>query len=122
MKVFQSYPAENKLLHMDIRPENILFKNRQIVGLFDWTNALVGDPVLELMRINEYGCLSDEFIDHYDGFEKEINRVPDLVRWLYQLDTSLMLTLLFEELGEKSQGSRALKRFAHLHGKIMKAL
>ncbi|MFC7786876.1 phosphotransferase family protein [Rossellomorea sp. GCM10028870] len=122
MKVFQSFPAKNNLLHMDIRPENILFKDQQVVGIFDWTNALMGDPVLELMRINEYGFLSDGFIESYYDFENKVNQVPDLVRWLYQMDTSLMLTLIFEELDEKAQGSRALKRFANLHGEIIKAI
>jgi thiamine kinase-like enzyme len=121
-KVLQSYPSQHKLLHMDIRPENILFKNQQVVGIFDWTNSLVGDPVLELMRIKEYGFLSNEFIGSYDQFEKEISRVPDMVRWLYQLDTSLMLTLLFKELDEEAQGSHALKRFTHLYENIKKAL
>ncbi|WP_175987253.1 phosphotransferase family protein [Bacillus sp. Marseille-Q1617] len=120
-EIFESYPSKSRLLHMDIRPENILFRNKKVVGIFDWTNSLAGDPVLELMRIKEYGFLGSEFIEGYHEFESEIQRVPEMVRWLYQLDTSLMLILLFKELGETEQERRSLVSLKALYNKIKKA-
>ncbi|MEL3971217.1 aminoglycoside phosphotransferase family protein [Rossellomorea oryzaecorticis] len=120
--IFKSYPSKSRLLHMDIRPENILFRNQRVAGIFDWTNSLAGDPVLELMRIKEYGFLSSEFIEGYHEFDKEIQRVPEMARWLYQFDTSLMLTLLFRELGENEQERRTLVSLNTLYKKIKKAL
>lgn len=41
------------LLHMDIRPANLIGYNGEIKAIVDWDNALIGHPLLELMRIAE---------------------------------------------------------------------
>lgn len=117
--ILDSYPVKASLLHMDIRLENMIFHNRKIKAIFDWTNALVGDPVLELMRVKEYGLLDDEFKRGYRDFEAELKRVPEIVQWLYQYDTTVMLTLLFfTELDDQVQGSKASDRLFDLYGKM----
>ncbi|WLD94614.1 phosphotransferase family protein [Alkalihalobacillus sp. AL-G] len=117
--ILNSYPSKSRLLHMDIRLENLIFCNRRIKAIFDWTNALIGDPVLELMRIQDYRLLNDDFIKGYPNFETEMKRVPDIVTWLYQYDTAVMLTLLFyTELDDKQQGEQAKNRLTTLYEKI----
>jgi aminoglycoside phosphotransferase (APT) family kinase protein len=96
--ILNAYPSKRRLLHMDIRPLNMIFQSNRIEAVFDWTNACIGYPVLELMRIKDYGFLTDEYIQGYKGFSEEMRRVPLLVQNLYQLDTALMLTLHFSLL------------------------
>lgn len=74
-EILNAYPSKKRLLHMDIRPPNMIFQSNRIRAVFDWTNARIGDPVLELMRIKDYGYLTDEFIEGYRGFIEEMNRV-----------------------------------------------
>ncbi|WP_349410031.1 aminoglycoside phosphotransferase family protein [Pseudalkalibacillus sp. SCS-8] len=117
--IFQAFPTKNRLLHLDIRPENLIFGKKGIKAVFDWTNAMIGDPVLELMRIKVYGYLNEEFVKGYTPFRSEMDRVPDLVKWLYQYDTTVMLTLLFlTELDDHKQGEEARNRLLDLHRKI----
>ena len=42
------------LLHMDIRPPNILAAAGSVRAIIDWSNALMGDPALEFARIAEW--------------------------------------------------------------------
>jgi aminoglycoside phosphotransferase (APT) family kinase protein len=121
--ILNSYPAKSCLLHMDIRPENLIFQQSKIKAIFDWTNAMIGDPVLELMRIKDYGFLNEDFISGYPNFESEIERVPNIVKWLYQFDTSVMLTHLFiDELQDFQQGESARRRMTGLYEKIRNGL
>ncbi|WP_316570409.1 phosphotransferase [Neobacillus sp. YIM B06451] len=122
-QVLKSFPSKNKLLHMDIRPANTIHTGSQIRAIFDWTNALIGDPVFELMRIKDYGHLTEDFITGYKDFNKEMNRVPKIVKWLYQYDTAVMLSILFlTEVKDKKQGNEAQNRMKRLHEKISKEL
>ncbi|MBM7587689.1 aminoglycoside phosphotransferase (APT) family kinase protein [Bacillus pakistanensis] len=117
--ILNSYPAKTRLLHMDIRPENLIFQHSKIKAVFDWTNAMIGDPVLELMRIKDYGFLNEDFISGYPDFKSEMKRVPDIVKWLYQFDTAVMLTQLFiDELQDFQQGERARRRMFKLYEKL----
>ncbi|MFD2445292.1 phosphotransferase family protein [Bacillus sp. CGMCC 1.16607] len=121
--ILESYPFQLRLLHMDIRPENLIFHNSKIKAVFDWTNALIGDPVLELMRIKDYGYLNEDFMEGYENGEAELARVPDLVKWFYQIDTSAMLTNLFiTGLNDFKQGEKAKFRLLSLYERIQKAL
>ena len=47
-----------RLLHMDLRPENILVRSGHPVAILDWSNALVGEAALDLSRAAEYGSLT----------------------------------------------------------------
>lgn len=42
------------LLHMDVRPPNILAAAGSIRAIIDWSNSLIGDPALEFARIAEW--------------------------------------------------------------------
>jgi hypothetical protein len=47
-------PARRCLLHMDLRPDNILARSSRPAAILDWGNALAGDPALDLARTAEY--------------------------------------------------------------------
>lgn len=114
-----SFEQKKRLLHMDIRPANIITNFSQIRAIFDWTNALIGDPVLELMRIKAYGYLNDNFKKGYRNYLDESARVPQLVQWLYQYDTTVMLSLLFlTEIDDPKQFEINFESLLRLHNCI----
>ncbi|MDQ0271394.1 aminoglycoside phosphotransferase (APT) family kinase protein [Cytobacillus purgationiresistens] len=82
------------LLHLDVRPPNMIGIKGKIKALFDWDNAFIGDPIMELMRVSE-SCEIDEqeFIRGYG--DKRLLETSSLIQAVYRLDTALMLTILF---------------------------
>jgi aminoglycoside phosphotransferase (APT) family kinase protein len=103
-RLADALPLEGRssLLHMDLRPDNLLARGGAVAALVDWANALIGPPLLELARIAEYGALDDRFVSGY-GLEPGAAAGP---AWLlYQLDTAVMLAVVF--LSEAPDGVRA---------------
>lgn len=99
----------DRLLHMDLRAENICCLAGEIVGVIDVANCLVGDPMLELGRIRAYGLLDEAFLRGY-GAPPDV--VDDPVLDLYELDTAALLTVVaIEEIDDpdlhRVQGERA---------------
>lgn len=92
------------LLHLDFRPANLLSRAGAVVGMIDWANALVGEPALELARIEQGGLLSDGF---RAGYEELMPWPPvEPLRYLaFRLDAALMLALVF--LVEAPDGAAA---------------
>ena len=102
------------VLHMDLRPENILTGNGNIVALVDWDNALFGDPALELARMAEYGVLNRDFLDGYgrSNWETRLSRPLNL---LFRLDTAVMLAIVFlSEAPDSRRARSAVERVAFL--------
>jgi aminoglycoside phosphotransferase (APT) family kinase protein len=96
------------LLHLDVREANVLTERGRITGLIDWTNALLGDPALELARIAEYGSAPPGFLDAY---AKHRPVVPGGARELiYRLDAAVMLAVVF--LSEAPDEARARPQVA----------
>ena len=91
------------LLHMDARSENLLTRRKRIIAIVDWSNALVGNPALDLARVEEYGHLDSDFLDGYGV--NEAADVPPSERLLYKLDTAVMLAVVF--LSEAPDSKRA---------------
>jgi len=84
-----------RLLHMDIRPVNLIGYNGEIKAIVDWDNALIGHPLLDLMRILETNELNwEEFKEGY-GNKDIFKSLSPIVRSFYQLDTAVMLANLF---------------------------
>ena len=82
------------LLHMDLRPENILVRCGHPVAILDWSNALVGDVVLDLSRAAEYGSLTEAALAAYGNSEFSMTpRTPREI--IYRLDTAIMLAHVF---------------------------
>lgn len=83
------------LLHMDIRPANLIGYNGEIKAIVDWDNALIGHPLLELMRIAETNEVNwEEFEEGYKN-DSIFNATPHIVSLFYRLDTAVMLANLF---------------------------
>lgn len=92
--MLKSTDSTNRILHMDVRPENVLTQNSSVIAIVDWTNALIGNAALELARIAEYGHLDSEFLVGY-GDPDVLSRLPRRVEILYRLDTAVMLAVVF---------------------------
>ena len=102
------------VLHLDLRAENILTSDGRIVGLVDWDNALFCHPALELARMAEYGVLSTDFLDGYDGLDWEVELPPSL-NLLLRLDTAVMLAIVFlSEAPDSRRARSAVERVAFL--------
>ncbi len=83
------------LLHMDLRPENILVRAGRPVAILDWSNALAGDPALDLARTAEYGSLTPAALAAY-GDPGAFSMIPQTPRQaVYRLDTAVMLSHVF---------------------------
>lgn len=84
-----------RLLHMDLRPENVLVRSGRPIALLDWSNALIGDPALDLARAAEYGVLTPAALAAY-GDPGGFALVPSTPRQvIYRLDTAVMLSHVF---------------------------
>ena len=111
------YTSHCCILHMDARPANILACEGQIVAIVDWTNALRGDPALELARIAESGNLSDAFLAGYGG--DAFAHLPRRIETLYRLDTAVMLSLVFlSEAPDAALAERYVQRVKVLHSQL----
>ncbi|ATB35880.1 hypothetical protein CYFUS_001294 [Cystobacter fuscus] len=99
------------VLHMDVRPANVLAREGQVLALLDWSNALVGDPALELARIAEYGLAGPEFLAAYHGLEP-LPPPPARLELLYRIDTAVMLAVVF--LSEQPDAEKARPQVARV--------
>jgi len=80
---------------MDIRPVNLIGYKGEVKAIVDWDNALIGHPLLDLMRILETNEINwEEFKEGY-GNKVIFDSLPPIVRSFYQLDTAVMLANLF---------------------------
>lgn len=110
--------AKRCLLHMDARPENFMTREGQIIAVIDWSNALIGDPALELARIAEYGYLNAEFLTGYGDLDC-FARLPRHVELLYRLDTAVMLAVVFlSEAPEPYRAVRQVRRVIELYTQL----
>ena len=55
--------AGTSLIHLDVRAPNLLVRDGTIRALIDWTNSMIGDPALELARIEHYAPHPENGID-----------------------------------------------------------
>ncbi|AJQ62418.1 aminoglycoside phosphotransferase (plasmid) [Bacillus thuringiensis serovar morrisoni str. 4AA1] len=95
-----------KLLHMDIRPAN-----------------LIGHPLLELMRITETNEI--DWYEFKDGYKNKdiFESIPRIVSLFYQLDTAVMLANLFiAQLKIEEKGIFYKERVKTLHNEIHRYL
>lgn len=92
--VLKSERASVSLLHMDLRPENILCLRGKIGALIDWSNSLVGPPDLELYRLAEYGAWDRALQEQY-GTPIKGDGDDDPLSLVYRLYTATMLAVVF---------------------------
>jgi len=87
-------PARRSLLHLDLRPANLRCRGGRIAAVFDWSNALIGDPAFELARMAEAGTLTDALLDGY-GDRDWAARLPERTYAACHLDAALLFAILF---------------------------
>ncbi|MEO6085964.1 MAG: aminoglycoside phosphotransferase family protein [Umezawaea sp.] len=108
------------LLHLDVRAPNLRCANGEVLALLDWSNALVGDPALELARLTEFAALPENGLD-LPGILAGYGPVPgtDHPSFLvYRLDAAVMLALVF--LSEAPDESRAARAVDRVHALLVK--
>ena len=112
-------PKQHCLLHMDIRPiKNVLTRFGEVTAVIDWSNALVGDPALELARIAEYGHLEAGFVQGYESTGR-MEDTPREIEIVYRLDAAVMLAIVFLfENPDPSRSTKQVKRIVDLCNKM----
>ena len=108
---------------MDIRPANLIGYNGEVKALVDWDNALIGHPLLELMRIAETNEI--DWYEFKDGYKNKdiFESIPPIVSLFYQLDTAVMLANLFiAQLKIEDKGIFYKERVKTLHNEIHRYL
>jgi aminoglycoside phosphotransferase (APT) family kinase protein len=89
--------ATSHLLHMDLRPANLCFRQDRLVALIDLTNCIVGSRFAELGRLYAYGGLSREFLAGYGVREFTSTEWTRILS--YAVDTlAMLITVAAEEL------------------------
>jgi aminoglycoside phosphotransferase (APT) family kinase protein len=122
--VLASRPAGG-LVHLDVRASNLRCTGGVVRGLLDWSNALVGDPALELGRLAEYAWLPENGLDYEAVLAGYGDPVPvdSAAFWIYRLDAAVMLALLFHsEVPDAELGSRAVDRLREVHQRLTREL
>ena len=108
-----------RLLHMDLRPANYLCRCNRLMGLIDWSTALIAAPLLELARIAEYGGLSPAFVTGYrltSDMTAALDRETGIACRLY---TVVMLCVLFlSQRRLPDQAERQISRLNELLGRL----
>ena len=110
------------LLHMDIRPPNILATAGSIRAIVDWSNALMGDPALEFARIAEWWRPCTRLRVAYESICGPL-RTPRIVDLLYRLDAALVLGLLHStERPDPDAARTAVSRATQLADAVRSAI
>jgi len=107
------------LLHLDLRAPNLAIRGNRIRGVLDLSNAILGDPYLELARIRGSDLLTPEFLQGYGAtfLELEQNR-PALDA--YELDLAALLVVVSrEEIDDDLLHDRMVKRTTMLLERLM---
>ncbi len=123
-EVLASRPA-GRLLHLDVRASNLRCTGGTIHALLDWSNALLGDPAMELGRLAEYALLLDNGLDYeavLAGYGEPVP-IDSAVHWTYRLDAAVMLALLFSsEASHDELAPRAVGRLSEVHERLSREL
>ena len=111
--------TDARLLHMDLRPANYLCQHNRLMGLIDWSNALIAAPILDLARIAEYGGLSRAFSTGYK-LTCDMNAALDQeIGISCRLYTAVMLCILFlAQLRLVDKAERQISRLKELLGRL----
>ncbi|UPT75878.1 MAG: phosphotransferase [Elusimicrobiota bacterium] len=95
--VFDGYAMPRlTTLHMDLRRANVIAAKNGVAAILDWGNAIIGDPWLDLLRVEEYSEL--EMGQFRSGYGDAPPRPPAAIEHLYRLYTTSMMSLLFENM------------------------
>ncbi|OEH91154.1 aminoglycoside phosphotransferase family protein [Bacillus solimangrovi] len=117
--VLKNGSNKKSLLHMDLRAENILRKNHNILVFIDWSNALIGDPLLEFARANEYGLPVENILSGYGEYPLT-STAQELI---YRLDTAIMLGIVFlSSAPNKLRAEQQINRVKQLNDRLIEKI
>ncbi|NNN05651.1 MAG: aminoglycoside phosphotransferase family protein [Elusimicrobia bacterium] len=103
--VFDGYKIPRlTTLHLDVRRDNIIVTKNNVSAILDWGNSIIGDPWLDLLRVEEYSEL--DLGQFRLGYGSTPPRPTAVVERLYRLYTTSMLSLLFENMVPDSERCR----------------
>ncbi|WP_229402276.1 phosphotransferase family protein [Micromonospora okii] len=88
------------LVHLDVRSDNVRRVGGQVEALVDWSNALLGDAVVEFGRLTEYARYPENDLDlpAIRAGYAEAGHLPPAdtpAELVCRLDAALMLALVF---------------------------
>ncbi|WNJ89608.1 aminoglycoside phosphotransferase family protein [Bosea sp. 685] len=108
----QKSPYRNdSLLHLDYRSDNILCLKSSVKGVIDWSNALIGSPLIEIFRVIESNEFGDDFFRGY-GHYQSCSHTCEII---YRLYTVSMLCIVFlSEAPDEVLARRYLDRLIEL--------
>jgi aminoglycoside phosphotransferase (APT) family kinase protein len=113
------------LVHLDVRASNLRCTGGAVRGVLDWSNALIGDPALELGRLAEYALLPENGLDYaavLAGYGEPVP-VDSAAFWIYRLDAAVMLALLFSSDASHAElAPAAVDRLREVHARLGRAL
>ncbi|OAA79238.1 dihydropyrimidine dehydrogenase [Akanthomyces lecanii RCEF 1005] len=102
------------LLHMDLRHVNVRMRAGRVSAVFDWTNALLAPPVVDVYRSLEWGALREAFVAGYAGV-RPLEAVSAREEAFLRLDAALVLALVFvSEAPDPERREAALRRVQEL--------
>ena len=108
------------LLHMDLRQVNVRMMGGKVAAVFDWTNALLGPPALDVYRSLEWGTQAQPFLEAYRGV-RPLEAVSEREEALMRLDAALVLALVFvSEAPDPEKHVETLRRVKELCDKLRK--
>jgi thiamine kinase-like enzyme len=104
---------------MDLRPANYLCRTGHLLGLIDWSNSLLADPLLELARLDEYSGLSEAFAAGYGLTRGQRESLETPLGLSCRLYTVAMLAVLFlSEAPDANMASNKVERLKALLAKL----
>ena len=114
LRVYLGWPdRKTSLLHMGLKPGNLMSAGGQITGIMGWCEALIGPPTFELLSLDERGLLGDSFLGGYSGYD--MFHAPDAVETAFRLATAVRIAEQALDRGGDDEGTRRLiNRVAHL--------
>ncbi|SEJ40660.1 Phosphotransferase enzyme family protein [Arthrobacter sp. yr096] len=92
-----------RLTHLDLRRQNVRVLDGVPSSIFDWSNALLAPPEMELARLEEYSIVEENGINFsafLDGYTQGGGSIDvGSAAWpLLRLDAAVMLAIVFDSV------------------------
>jgi len=98
-----------RLLHGDCGPQNAIVDEGGTLRLYDWEDAVAGDPLFEVAQWTTFQP-ERRWAPFFDAYRGETDWRPDLTFWLYHLRITLAKTAVRALLGIADQPGRPTAR------------
>jgi len=110
------------LLHLDVRAPNLRCAGGAVLAFLDWSNALIGDPEMELGRLTEFAQLAGNGIDIsavFAGYGVPADTSSPAFL-IYRLDAAVMLAAVFIfEAPDEALGALAVDSMLSIRHELM---